>query len=185
MALEDAKNPMQGVSGPGKYAKRTDLSYQSESYGDGVAYDAAKSGAPLARAQKSPMLSQAPRVSGASGATPAGVGLFDPTQRFDEDITTGVDVGPGPGSEILTMAKSSEKLSDTLATMLPYAAELSTGLKPPVNGAKSDLWTTREVPVPGLSMYSTQTTTEPVLTAKGKAIKASPTASLLPFMSTF
>jgi len=59
-----------------------------------------------------------------------------------------------------------------IATMLPYAAELSTGLKPPVNGAKSDLWTTREVPVPGLSMYSTQTTTEPVLTAKGKAIKA-------------
>ena len=53
MALEDATNPMQGVSGPGPYAKRTDLSYQSQSYGDGVAYDAAKSGAPLATAPKS------------------------------------------------------------------------------------------------------------------------------------
>jgi hypothetical protein len=119
MALEDATNPMQGVSGPGPYAKRTDLAYQSESYGDGVAYDAAKSGAPLARAPKSPLLSQAPQVS-AGGATPAGVGLFDPTQRPGEAITTGVDVGPGAGSQILSMAKSSEKLSDTLAKMLPY-----------------------------------------------------------------
>ena len=59
MALEDAKNPMQGVSGPGKYAKRTDLQYQSQAYGEGVAYDAAKSGAPLASAPKSPMLSEA------------------------------------------------------------------------------------------------------------------------------
>ena len=120
MALDEATNPMQGVSGPGPYAKRTDLEYQSQSYGDGVAYDANKSAAELARAPKSPLLSQAPRVSSASGTTPTGVGLFDKTQRLDEDITTGVDVGPGPGSEILTMAKSSEKLSDTLATMLPY-----------------------------------------------------------------
>ena len=120
MALEDAKNPMQGVSGPGPYAKRTDLEYQSQSYGDGVAYDANKSAAELARAPKSPLLSQAPRVSSASSATPAGVGLFDKTQRLGEDITTGVDVGPGPGSEVLAMAKSSEKLSDTLVKMLPY-----------------------------------------------------------------
>ena len=49
MALEDAKNPMQGVSGPGKFAKRTDLQYQSDAYGDGVAYDAAKAGAPLSK----------------------------------------------------------------------------------------------------------------------------------------
>jgi hypothetical protein len=118
MALEDATNPMQGVSGPGPYAKRTDLEYQSQSYGDGVAYDAAKSGAPLARAPKSPLISQAPVVSGETA--PTGVGLFEATQRPGEAITTGVDVGPGAGSEILSMAKSSEKLSDTLAKMLPY-----------------------------------------------------------------
>lgn len=97
MALDDAKNPMQGVSGPGKFAKRTDLSYQSENYGDGVAYDAAKSGAPLATAQKSPMLSQAPRVS-----TPT-PGLYDPTNRPDEPVTAGIDQGDGPGSEALMM----------------------------------------------------------------------------------
>ena len=121
MALEDATNPMQGVSGPGPYAKRTDLEYQSESYGDGVKYDAEKSGAPLSRAPKSPLLSQAPRVSGAGGGA-AGVGLFDPSQRPGEDITTGVDVGPGAGSEALMMQSkfAERKLSDILAEMIPY-----------------------------------------------------------------
>jgi len=120
MALEDATNPMQGVSGPGPYAKRTDLSYQSQSYGDGVAYDAAKSGAPLERAQKSPMLSQAPQVPAGGMPAPTGIGLFEPTQRPNEPITQGVDVGPGAGSNVLSMRKSAEKLSDTLVKMLPY-----------------------------------------------------------------
>ena len=120
MALEDARNPMQGVSGPGPYAKRTDLAYKSQSYGDGVAYDAAKSGAPLETAQKSPMLSQAPQVLAGAMPAPSGVGLFEPTQRPNEPITQGVDVGAGAGSNVLAMAKSSEKLSDTLVKMLPY-----------------------------------------------------------------
>jgi hypothetical protein len=42
MALEDATNPMQGVSGPGKFAKRTDLQYKPDAYGEGVQYDAEK-----------------------------------------------------------------------------------------------------------------------------------------------
>jgi hypothetical protein len=116
MALEDATNPMQGVSGPGKFAKRTDLDYQSESYGDGVAYNAAKSGAPLERAPKSPKLSEAPRVQA------SGVGLYDPTQRPDEPITAGIDVGAGVGSDALMMQSkfAERKLSDILAEMIPY-----------------------------------------------------------------
>jgi hypothetical protein len=122
MALEDATNPMQGVSGPGKFAKRTDLAYQSESYGDGVAYDAAKSAAPLAKAQKSPMLSEAPRVSSAAGAQAPSVGLYDRTNRPNEPITSGIDLGEGPGSDALMMQSqfAQEKLSNTLAKMLPY-----------------------------------------------------------------
>lgn len=120
MALEDSTNPMQGVSGPGKYAKRTDLSYQSNSYGDGVAYEAAKSGAALSTAPKSPMLSQAPQVS----STPFGsvIGIYDKTQRPDEPITSGIDSGPGVGSNALMMQSqfAQEKLSNTLALMLPY-----------------------------------------------------------------
>jgi hypothetical protein len=123
MALEDAKNPMQGVSGPGPYAKRTDLQYQPNSYGDGVAYNAAKSGAPLAVAPKNPMLSQAPQVP-TGGTTPSAPvsGLFDPTTRPNEPVTAGIDLGPGPGSNALMMQSklAQNKLSNTLSQMLPY-----------------------------------------------------------------
>ena len=121
MAIEDRTNPMQGVSGPGAFSKRTDLQFQSPEYGAGVAYQAAKSGAPLASAPKSPMLSQSPQVS-AGSATSTGAGLFDKTQRPNEPITHGVDVGPGAGSEALMMQSqfAQTKISDTLAQMLPY-----------------------------------------------------------------
>jgi hypothetical protein len=120
MAIEDRTNPMQGVSGPGSYAKRTDLKYQSDQYGAGVQYAADKAGAPLATAPKSPMLSQAPSIP--SSISSAGAGLFDPTQRPDEPVTHGVDVGPGAGSNALMMksAFAQTKLSDTLSEMLPY-----------------------------------------------------------------
>jgi hypothetical protein len=118
MALTEATNPMQGVSGPGPYAKRTDLEYQSQSYGDGVAYDANKSAADLERAPKSPKLSEAPVVPPA--ATPAGVGIFEPTQRLTEDISSGIDIGPGVGSSALMMQKAVTKTSDTLAKLLPF-----------------------------------------------------------------
>ena len=119
MALEDATNPMQGVSGPGKFAKRTDLQYQPDAYGEGVQYAAEKAGAPLAKAPKSPMLSQAPQVP-TEISTPAPVGLFEPTQRPDEPITSGINLGAGPGAEILGTPRTTEKLSDTLAKLLPY-----------------------------------------------------------------
>jgi hypothetical protein len=66
------------------------------------------------------MLSQAPQVPAGAMSAPSGVGLFEPTQRPSEPITQGVDVGAGAGSNVLAMAKSSEKLSDTLVKMLPY-----------------------------------------------------------------
>lgn len=118
MALEDATNPMQGVSGPGKFAKRTDLQYQPTEYGQGVEYDAAKAGAPLA---KTPDVRGATATSVQSAAQEALTPLFAPSQRPDEPITTGIDVGPGLGSQVLSMRPEPvEKLSDTLAKMLPY-----------------------------------------------------------------
>lgn len=119
MALADSTNPMQGVSGPGEFAKRTDLEYQPGAYGEGVEYADNKAGAPLAKAQKSPMLSEAPVVSPAANRTPS-VGLYDPTQRPDEPITSGIDMGPGPGSVALGANRVQPKLSDTLAAMLPF-----------------------------------------------------------------
>ena len=123
MALEDM-NPMQGVSGPGQFAKRTDLQYQSPEYGAGVAYDAQKAGAPLA---KSPDVRGATntevRQAAESAVSPqdALTPLFAPSQRPNEPITTGIDMGAGAGSNVLSMQSANmEKLSDTLAKMLPY-----------------------------------------------------------------
>ena len=119
MALEDATNPMQGVSGPGTYAKRTDLAYKPDAYGEGVAYDANKSAAPLERARKSPLLSEAPQVPAGESVQPP-VGLFAPTQNPNEPIENGIDIGPGAGSSALGMTKSGVKTSDTLAKLIPF-----------------------------------------------------------------
>jgi len=119
MALEDATNPMQGVSGPGKFAKRTDLQYQPDQYGAGVEYAANKAGAPLATAQKNPMLSQAPTVP--SPVT----GLFEPTQRPDEPITQGVDMGPGAGSDALMLNQMRQDDKDIVAKYLPSLTSMA------------------------------------------------------------
>ena len=119
MALSDSTNPMQGVSGPSTFSKRTDLEYQSNAYGDGVAYDANKSAAPLARARKSPLLSEAPVVSQPSVQSPI-TELYTPSAYPERDIMHGNKLGPGAGPEVLAGARPVEKLSDTLAKMLPY-----------------------------------------------------------------
>jgi hypothetical protein len=98
MAIEDRTNPMQGVSGPGRFARRTDLQYSPDTYGAGVEMAAQKAGAPLATAPKSPMLSEAPKVS----ATPL-TEMYAPTERPTTPVTEGVNVGAGAGSEALMM----------------------------------------------------------------------------------
>jgi hypothetical protein len=122
MALEDARNPMQGVSGPGPYAKRTDLQYSPDQYGAGVAMAQQKAGAPLAKTG-GVKLSQAPSVpGGAPNAASTGTDLYAPTQRPNEPVTHGVDVGPGAGSSALMMQSkfATSKISDSLEKMLPY-----------------------------------------------------------------
>jgi len=121
MALEDAKNPLKGVSGPGKYAKRVDR-MPSNFYGDTTETAQLAAGSPLAKtpdAKGMPMGQIEAAVANAAPQTPI-TPLFAPTQRADEPITNGVDVGPGAGTSALMMRKSSEKLSDILVKMLPY-----------------------------------------------------------------
>lgn len=117
-----AENPMAGVSGPGPYAKRTDvgtpeMKMGSIAYGEGVETQAIKSGAPLG---KTPDAVSEPqdRLRPAS-ETPL-TGLYAPTERPNEPITAGIDRGEGPGSSALRMNKVTVKLSDTLAQMLPF-----------------------------------------------------------------
>jgi hypothetical protein len=120
MALEDATNPMQGVSGPGRFARRTDLQYSPDTYGAGVEMAAQKAGAPLATAPKSPMLSEAPQVPTSKPAVTTPTELFAPTAYPERDVMHGNKLGPGANDSILSGAKPVEKLSDTLVKMLPF-----------------------------------------------------------------
>jgi hypothetical protein len=93
-------NPLAGPAGPGKFSTRTDnLQMGSIGYGEGVDTQAIKSGAPLSKTPDA--------VSGPTGrlsqAQPQAslTGLYDPTQRPDEPITSGIDMGAGPGSNAL------------------------------------------------------------------------------------
>lgn len=121
MALEDAVNPIKGASGPGKYAKRLDR-MPANFYGDQKQTAEIASGAPIASTPDvrplpaSDVKEAAVTKAGLAAATP----LYAPTERINEPVTNGVDSGAGAGSSALMMKKSSVKLSDTLAQMLPY-----------------------------------------------------------------
>ena len=113
-----ARGPLAGASGPGKYSKRTDMSLGSTSYGEGQETAALNTAAPKAKTR-----GIADDVGGrpASPATQTPVTpLFAPSQRPDEPITSGIDLGEGAGSSALMMSKASTKLSDSLAQMLPF-----------------------------------------------------------------
>ena len=115
-----ADNPLVGVSGPSSYSKRTDvgtpeMKLGSIAYGEGKETQAIKSGAPLATTPDVRPTS----VTAATSTTPV-TSLFADSQRPDEPITAGVDDDMGPGSNALMLGKTTEKLSDTLAKLLPF-----------------------------------------------------------------
>jgi hypothetical protein len=111
-------NPKAGVSGPGKYAVRTDnLQMGSTAYGEGIETAKIKSSAPLASTpDQRPMPAAEVREAAMSPVT----GLYDPSSRPGEAITSGIDMGAGAGASSLMMAKSTERTSDILAKMLPF-----------------------------------------------------------------
>ena len=114
-------NPLAGPAGPGKFSTRTDnLQMGSTAYGEGAETAAINTGAP-----KSKTRGIADNVGGRPVSTvdvpqePV-TSLYAPSQRPDEPITNGIDMGAGAGSSALMLSKSSESLSDTLAKMLPF-----------------------------------------------------------------
>jgi hypothetical protein len=90
----------------------------STAYGEGVETQAIKSGAPLS---KTPDTRPARAGDVRDAATQGPITeLYAPSQRPNEPITSGIDMGAGPGSSALMMQKNVIKLSDSLAQMLPY-----------------------------------------------------------------
>ncbi len=109
-------NPIAGPSGPGKYSTRTDnLTMGSTAYGEGQETASLNTAAP-----KSKTRGVADNVGGRprEGVTP----LFADTQRKDEPATAGIDIGDGPGSSALMMQSqfANNRVSDSLAELLPY-----------------------------------------------------------------
>lgn len=103
-------NPLAGPAGPGKYSTRTDnLQMGSIAYGEGVETAAIKSGAPLAT---TPNVKPQP-------ITP----LYAPTERPEEPITTGIDMGEGAGSEVLALRKPDD--TNFIASLTSYKPVLN------------------------------------------------------------
>ena len=111
-------NPLAGPAGPGKFSTRTDnLQMPSQYYGEGVETAAIKSGAPLAKTGDVKGMPSSEVRSVAQGPITE---LYAPSERPDEPITAGIDMGDGPGSSALGMQPQQETLSQILAKMLPY-----------------------------------------------------------------
>lgn len=109
------------VSGPASLSKRTDdgrkqaVRYMAGGqYGEGKRILEQQQGAPMAgKPSVSPAVS--PRTMSAEQKL---VPLFSPTTDPNEPITAGVDVGPGPGSEILQQRPSVPTLFDVLSALM-------------------------------------------------------------------
>lgn len=124
MALADSTNPMQGVSGPGKFAKRTDLQYQPDAYGDGVAMTAQMQGAPLAKAPATPAATGT-EVKRAAAQAPI-TSLYAPSERPAEPITHGVNIGPGAGAEALNLpTQDNTNFNASIKAYMPVLAYIA------------------------------------------------------------
>ena len=116
-----ARGPMAGVSGPGKFSKRTDgLSFQSTEYGSGVENTANKAGAPLARTPDVRPTSRS-EMGMAPSQTRAVTPLFAPSERPDEPVTAGIAMGDGPGPEVLGINNNldTQEDKDRMLSYLP------------------------------------------------------------------
>ena len=89
------------VSGPGSLSRRTDGQVQAVPtglpYGDATDLAGQESVAPMAGTPNVPQ----PQPQQMAGAAPVPLPFDRPTERPDEPITQGVDIGPGAGSDIL------------------------------------------------------------------------------------
>lgn len=99
-----------GQSGTGTQAARY---IPGLPYGQGQATMQQQQAAPMAGGTRA----SAPEAS--APMMPAITPLTAPTERPMEPLSTGMDFGPGPGSEVLNLPQE-RPLSETLAAMLQY-----------------------------------------------------------------
>lgn len=110
-------NPLAGPSGPGDKATRTDqLKIGSAFYSDDTAEISTA-------APKSKTRGSADDVGGRPKENIMQVPvtkLYDESQKPNQNVLAGVDIGGDVGSSALMMKKSTVKLSDTLEALIPF-----------------------------------------------------------------
>lgn len=125
------------VSGPGKYARRTDghpgqvlSAAPDQDYGDQKAQLDAQRLAPMGAASPMPAAAQASAPQQQAPQMPAfsGAGLSDPSQRPGEPITTGVDIGAGAGADVMNLPNPAQGTGQMTALLQRYAATDTTGI---------------------------------------------------------
>lgn len=115
------------ASGPGKLARRTDggpaqkiMTPTGLPYGDAGRISAMEHAAPLAQSPSVPTMPVGDPGGGPPQQQSPLAGLGDPTTRPDEPVTAGVDIGAGPGSEVMPWnvgQQASGELSNLLSTL--------------------------------------------------------------------
>ena len=112
-------NPLAGVPGPGPFSVRNDkLNLGSTAYGEGKETAMLNTAAPKATTRG---------IADNVGGRPASLNLetpvtplFAPSEKPNQNVLAGVDIGADVGSSALMMKKSAVKTSDTLAPLLPF-----------------------------------------------------------------
>lgn len=105
------------MSGPGALSQRTDGGpSQGAKYISGLPYGQGQktynqqTAAPMAAAEPAP----------AAPSLPPMLSLNDMTQRPDEPLTAGLDIGEGPGSEVMNVPNRSQSLVDTIRYLTQF-----------------------------------------------------------------
>jgi hypothetical protein len=105
---------MMQPSGPGKFAKRTDMQgakrLPNAAYGEQKQFQAQQAAAPMAKAP----------TQKASNPMAGALPLTAPTRRPNEPVTAGVNSGPGPGREILGIKSPVDVQLDDLNKIAKY-----------------------------------------------------------------
>lgn len=105
-------------SGPGALSQRTDGGVaQGAKYMPGMPYGentmAQQTAAPMSGGSPMPPAPSMPSM-------PEVLSLNAPTQRPDEPLTAGLDIGAGAGSEVMSMQNRSRSLVDTIRYLTQF-----------------------------------------------------------------
>ena len=105
------------MSGPGALSQRTDGGpTQAAQYISGLPYGQGRetynqqTAAPMAGSALTPPAPELPPM----------LSLNDKTQRPDEPLTAGLDIGDGPGSEVMNVPNRSQSLIDTIRYLTQF-----------------------------------------------------------------